>query len=87
MSDAKNQQAEPSMEEILASIRRIISEDSDAGKGQPAAPAPSAAAPAAPTESAVPQAGVPTEVSARLELLPKAPERPAAPFRHPNPRK
>ncbi|HEX6979361.1 MAG TPA: DUF2497 domain-containing protein [Alphaproteobacteria bacterium] len=38
MTDAKNQQAEPSMEEILASIRRIISEDADAGKG----PAPAA---------------------------------------------
>lgn len=55
MSDAKNQQAEPSMEEILASIRRIISEDSDAGKGQPAAPAPSAAAPSAPTPQPAPQ--------------------------------
>jgi cell pole-organizing protein PopZ len=31
MSDAKGQQ-EPSMEEILASIRRIIAEDSDAAK-------------------------------------------------------
>jgi cell pole-organizing protein PopZ len=46
MSDAKNQQAEPSMEEILASIRRIISEDTDAGKGQAAAPAAAAPAPA-----------------------------------------
>jgi cell pole-organizing protein PopZ len=46
MTDAKNQQAEPSMEEILASIRRIISEDTDAGKGQAAAPAAPAAAPA-----------------------------------------
>jgi uncharacterized protein len=53
MSDAKSQQAEPSMEEILASIRRIISEDSaDAGKGQPAA---AAAAPAAPAPPAPPQ--------------------------------
>ena len=31
MSDAKTQQ-EPSMEEILASIRRIISEDADGGQ-------------------------------------------------------
>jgi cell pole-organizing protein PopZ len=46
MTDAKNQQAEPSMEEILASIRRIISEDTDAGKGQAAAPAAAAPAPA-----------------------------------------
>ena len=44
MSDAKAQQ-EPSMEEILASIRRIISEDAD---GQKAAPAPDAGAPLAP---------------------------------------
>jgi cell pole-organizing protein PopZ len=54
MSDAKNQQAEPSMEEILASIRRIISEDTDAGKGQAAAPAAPAAAPAAPAAAAPP---------------------------------
>jgi len=39
MSDAKSQ-AEPSMEEILASIRRIISEDADVGqRPTPAAPA------------------------------------------------
>src|SRR5262249_53491408 len=47
MSDAKTQQ-EPSMEEILASIRRIISEDADGGQkpaGAPeAAPAPAPAA-------------------------------------------
>ncbi len=36
-------QQEPTMEEILASIRRIISEDADASKG---GPAPAAAAPA-----------------------------------------
>src|SRR5271170_7592335 len=42
MSDAKAQQ-EPSMEEILASIRRIISEDAD---GQKPAAAPEAAPPA-----------------------------------------
>jgi cell pole-organizing protein PopZ len=41
MSDAKTQQ-EPSMEEILASIRRIISEDAE---GQKPAPAPEAGAP------------------------------------------
>lgn len=37
MSDPKAQQ-EPSMEEILASIRRIISEDTDNAKGPAAAP-------------------------------------------------
>ena len=33
-------QQEPTMEEILASIRRIISEDADSGKGNTSAPAP-----------------------------------------------
>ncbi|HEX2116627.1 MAG TPA: DUF2497 domain-containing protein [Alphaproteobacteria bacterium] len=54
MTDAKNQQAEPSMEEILASIRRIISEDTDAGKGQAAAPAAPAVEPAQPAAAAPP---------------------------------
>lgn len=44
MSDAKTQQ-EPSMEEILASIRRIISEDAD-GQKPAGAPEAAAAAPA-----------------------------------------
>ena len=39
MAEAKPQQKEPSMEEILASIRRIISED-----GEPAVAAKPAAA-------------------------------------------
>jgi len=42
MSDPKAQQ-EPSMEEILASIRRIISEDTDNAKGPAAMPPPPAA--------------------------------------------
>src|SRR5471032_1783155 len=42
MSDAKGQQHEPSMEEILASIRRIIAEDGDTTA--PAAEAAEAAA-------------------------------------------
>jgi hypothetical protein len=60
MSDAKAPQQEPSMEEILASIRRIISEDSDAPKADgashaaAAAPAPAAPAPAAPPPAAPP---------------------------------
>jgi hypothetical protein len=56
MSDAKAPQQEPSMEEILASIRRIISEDSDAPKADGAPhPAPAAApAPAAPPPAAPP---------------------------------
>ena len=52
MSDSTEgkDQHEPSMEEILASIRRIISEDAEAAEGEaPAAPKPAApAAPAAP---------------------------------------
>ncbi|MGN6470098.1 MAG: PopZ family protein [Rhizobiaceae bacterium] len=44
MAQANSAQREPSMEEILASIRRII-EDSDTAK-QPAEPAPAAAEPA-----------------------------------------
>jgi hypothetical protein len=42
-----NAQPEPSMEEILASIRRIISEDGDGEAVEKADPAPGAAAPAA----------------------------------------
>jgi uncharacterized protein len=53
MSDAKGQQHEPSMEEILASIRRIIAED-----GETAAE-PAAAAAAAP--EAAPTAAEPAE--------------------------
>ncbi len=47
MSDPKGQQ-EPSMEEILASIRRIISEDTDNAKGPAAMPPPPAAGRSAP---------------------------------------
>lgn len=73
MSDAKNQQAEPSMEEILASIRRIISEDGDAGKTPPAAPA--AAAPAA----APPPAAAPAPTPAPAPEPPKAAPAPPPP--------
>lgn len=78
MSDAKNQQAEPSMEEILASIRRIISEDSaDAGKGQPAAAAPAAAPSPAPPPAPAP---TPTPVpTAEAPSPPPAAATPAAP--------
>lgn len=44
---ASNPQHEPTMEEILASIRKIISEDSTEQPAAPAAAAPVAAAPAA----------------------------------------
>jgi cell pole-organizing protein PopZ len=53
MSDAKAPQ-EPSMEEILASIRRIISEDSDGPKADAAPHAAAAPAPAAPPPAAPP---------------------------------
>ena len=39
MPAANDRQQEPSMEEILASIRRIISEDGEDGEGKPAATA------------------------------------------------
>ena len=64
MSDAKGQQHEPSMEEILASIRRIIAEDGDAAApaaaaaadGAAPAPAPAAAPAAPPAAAAAPAA-------------------------------
>src|SRR5260221_11082536 len=46
MSDAKGQQHEPSMEEILASIRRIIAEDGDTTAPAAESAAPIGAAPA-----------------------------------------
>src|SRR5260221_10503874 len=67
MSDAKGQQHEPSMEEILASIRRIIAEDGDT-----AAPA---AGPAAEADRVAP---APPPVAALGPKLRTAPP-PAAP--------
>ncbi len=59
MSDAKGQQHEPSMEEILASIRRIIAEDGDAGAPAtaPAADLLDPAAASIPTVAAAPAPG------------------------------
>jgi cell pole-organizing protein PopZ len=55
MSEAKGQQHEPSMEEILASIRRIIAEDGDTtAEPAAAAAAPAEAAPALAPEPAAP---------------------------------
>ncbi|MGQ0675820.1 MAG: DUF2497 domain-containing protein, partial [Rhodospirillales bacterium] len=68
MSDATSQ--EPSMEEILASIRRIISEEGD---GKPAAPQ----APAAP--AAVPARAQTQAPAQDRRAAPAAPPRPAAP--------
>jgi len=62
MSDAKGQQHEPSMEEILASIRRIIAEDGDAAA--PAVAAADGGAPApAPAPAAVAAAPAPAPVA------------------------
>jgi cell pole-organizing protein PopZ len=66
MSDAKAPQ-EPSMEEILASIRRIISEDSDGAKPGEAAAAPAASAPAPAPMAAMPL-GVPMELDHSMQL-------------------
>jgi uncharacterized protein len=48
MSEAKGQQHEPSMEEILASIRRIIAEDGDTTAAPESAPAAAESKPADP---------------------------------------
>jgi cell pole-organizing protein PopZ len=67
MSDAKGQQHEPSMEEILASIRRIIAEDGDtaapgaapATEADAVAPAPAPVAAPAPKPAAALAAAAP----------------------------
>lgn len=62
MSDPGKPQQEPTMEEILASIRRIISEDGDAGPKPaetPAPPQPVAAAASAPPRVEPPRAEPP----------------------------
>jgi hypothetical protein len=74
MSDSSEgkDQHEPSMEEILASIRRIISEDGDGGEGGDAAAAPKAGeAPAA-------EAGPAPEEALAAGLAPPASPSPAA---------
>jgi len=78
MSDSTEgkDQHEPSMEEILASIRRIISEDADGAEGGEAAAAPKAEA-AAPAAPAAPAAGPPTPAA---EAARPAAERPARPL-------
>lgn len=80
MTDAKNQQAEPSMEEILASIRRIISEDADTAKSEPPAAQP-AAAPAKeppPAAASAPEPA-PAPVSSPASVSSPAPAAPAPP--------
>jgi uncharacterized protein len=73
MSDTKDQH-EPSMEEILASIRRIISEDEQGAEGADAAPSrmPEAApSPASPTAAAA--APPPAQAPAAQSERPKRP--------------
>lgn len=73
MSDRKDSQ-EPSMEEILSSIRRIIADEQD----EPAKPAAGAAAPASPTLAAA--AAEPEEDELELtELVAEPPAAPAPP--------
>jgi uncharacterized protein len=73
---------EPSMEEILASIRRIIADD-DAAKPPPKAPAKSAEpaqkAAAPPAAAASAEAASRDEMDAMLEDLDENPAEPAAP--------
>lgn len=89
MADPKAASAEPSMEEILASIRRIISEDGgEAGKAPPAAPEPAKAAapppppPPAPEPEPEPPPPPPPPVP---EPVAAAPEPPPAPVLVPEP--
>jgi cell pole-organizing protein PopZ len=87
MADPKAASAEPSMEEILASIRRIISEDGgDAGKAPPAAPAAPAAPtpPPAPPKAAAPPPPEPASV-AEAEPPPPPPEPEPEPLPEPEP--
>jgi len=71
MSDAKGQQHEPSMEEILASIRRIIAEDGDAAA--PAVAMADGAAPAPAAVAAPAAAPAPAPVAAAAPVAPPKP--------------
>jgi len=89
MADPKPASAEPSMEEILASIRRIISEDGgEAGKAPPAAPeaAPAAAPPPpAPPKAAAPPPPPPPPPEPEPAPPPPAPEPEPEPIPEPEP--
>ena len=63
-----NPQHEPTMEEILASIRKIISEDAPEASAEPAAPAPAAAAPV-PNPAPAPVAPVPAPEPVQEDVL------------------
>ena len=81
MSESKGQH-EPSMEEILASIRRIIAEDGEQpGTPAPAVPAPASAAAAAPS---APAAAKGEEILELTEVVEEqSPEPPVAPAPEP----
>lgn len=71
MTDARTQQPEPSMEEILSSIRRIISEDGQRERGDPP---PLTAEPAAP--ATIQDEAVEEEVLELTEVVAEAPTEP-----------
>jgi uncharacterized protein len=79
-----NQQTEPTMEEILASIRKIISEDQPAEGAKPAAARP-APAKAAPIVEAAPARAAPAPVAAAdldvLDLTDEIPDEEPPPVR------
>lgn len=77
MSDGKDAQ-EPSMEEILSSIRRIIADEQDDGDRQPAAK--DARGPAAPGRAAAADESD-DDVLELTEIAPDEPDRPAPPLR------
>lgn len=69
-------QAEPSMEEILASIRRIISEDEEDAPAA-AAPAPRQAAAPAPAPVTAPRQRAAQPAQVRMQAAPPAPAQPS----------
>jgi cell pole-organizing protein PopZ len=72
-----NPQHEPTMEEILASIRKIISEDTPEAPAAPApAPAPVAAAPA-PARQPEPEPVIETDVLELTQAIDEPPPQPA----------
>ena len=73
MSDAKDQH-EPSMEEILASIRRIISEDGDPAAATAQAPAPQPAAAGADDVLVLTEEVEDEPAEPHLDVPPSAPE-------------
>ncbi|HXS40604.1 MAG TPA: DUF2497 domain-containing protein [Stellaceae bacterium] len=78
MSDAKDQH-EPSMEEILASIRRIISEDGDPAAATAQAPAPQPAAAGADDVLVLTEEVEDEPAEPHLDVPPSAPEQAAPP--------